>query len=238
METNEKIFEEIAEAMRTGTLEEIEELVEQYAGEVDEEELEYPSYEEEVLAVAVRESNYDYVSEHAGDFDLNTEENSWGTPYSPYLHETDDEGILQILYDNDAFIDWEDYEDHPIVIDGSAWVVVYFSAEFQEEVYGKILEYLGYDPDELIETLDNPSMASSVTVEAYSLSDVAEILEWQIEDGEIRFRDFSYGLSETGIQIKAILEELGYEFDYIGCEMRDRCTGIYLLKHNRRILVT
>ena len=230
METNEKIFDEIARAMRFGSLEEIEELVERYAGEVVEEDLEYPSYEEEVLAVAVREGNYDYVCEHAADFDLNIKENSWGEPYSPYIDETENENIRQALYDRGAFVDWEEFRNAPIAIDAANGVVISFTAEFQEEVYEQVLDYLGYDPDELIESLEDPSLSFTTQVADYSLDKVEELLDWVVDDEEIRFTDFGYGVSENGDQIMEILEALGFEFDYVGSNIRDQANGVYYLK--------
>ncbi len=85
--TNDMIFDEIKTLMQSADLEEIEEKVEEYADICDEDDLEFPSYEEEVFCIAVREGNADYVSAHANDFDLNSSEDSWGNPTCPYIYE-------------------------------------------------------------------------------------------------------------------------------------------------------
>ncbi len=227
--TNEQIFDIISSAMETKYLDEIEELVEEYKSLCDENDLEYSSYEKEVFAIAVRTGNEEYIEEHAEDFDLNSAENYWGDPYCPFLNETEDEGIRQVLLDHGAFVDWENYDTCPFATDTSNWFVISFTADFQEEVFGKILEYLGYDEDEFFETVEDWDQADSVFVGEYSLSDLMKYMEWEPEDGEIRFQDFGYTTSENGAKIMDVLEELGYELDFIGTQSKFETTGVYYL---------
>lgn len=227
---NDYIFNEIKTLMQTADLEEIDEKVQEYADLCNEDNLEFPTYEEEVFCIAVREGNADYVYAHANDFDLNSSEDSWGNPTCPYIYEAKDDSIVQILYDCGAYVDWEEYESYPIAIDTSNGFVISFTAEFQEEVYKKILDYLGYDTDEFVETIEDDDLASSVHVFEYTLSSVMNIFEWRIDDDEVVFEDFGFTSSDEGYAIRDILTQLGYEFQYVGNSSRREHIGVYFIE--------
>lgn len=182
------------------------------------------------FCIAIRVGCKAYVQDHCDDVELNRED-GWS---SPYLDETDDKDMRDLLISCGARVNWMEYDGYSLAIETVNYSVLSFTESFQDAVFQKLLSVLSLTSTQLAEiladekALENYQMPS--VLDEFSLEEVCEALQIELDEGDVSLSSFGYMDSDDGSNVKDIVEALGWQFDFEGQEWGLGASGVYYIE--------
>lgn len=222
--TNEQIEELLEKALADNDCERAEQIVED-----NEEDYDGDLYEA-AFRIAVQQACYDYVSEHYDDVELNDIDGCW----SSYLHETEDEGIIDFLASVGAYRDWDEFCDYKFAVETVNNTVLAFDSDFHREVVDKVLSVIGLSESAIASKLDDGSAEEYELPDTLSgidtgtLQELCEVLLITSEEGIFTLGE--YEGDECGWQVRELIESLGWDCTFEGESWKFETNGVYYIK--------
>lgn len=213
--SDEEIEEEIDQffANASDDFSELDEFLSEHEGEYGGDIAEYAFRE------AIRSGNYQYVEEHADDFDLNDSDGA-----SSFIEETDDDEMKTLLMDHGAFKSYDDYSECRYAMETVNGNILAFDPDFQRAVYEKYKEITGLTEERIREIIADGGYDEELDREVES--EMGEIGVIITESG-VEFEDREY---ENGYDLNDLLEDLGYELSFEGDSWKLETVGVYFIK--------
>lgn len=129
--TEKELLAAFQQAFKDGDKERVEALKEAHEDDVDD-------VEEVAFHAAVLANNYAYCTSHIGEIDL------WPDGgHTPYVSETDDPQILDLLFMHGAIRDTDEYDDCRFLMASIDSFIIAFEPDLAEEVFKKLLQEEG-----------------------------------------------------------------------------------------------
>jgi hypothetical protein len=187
----------------------------------------FNNIEDLMFRAAVRAGNYSYVEEHVNCVDLNP---NVGVT-SLYLDEASDDSIRELLMQYGALMDLDEYDGYySLAIDTVTDAVLSFTTSFQKQVFDKFMDVSGMSQDQLKRALeDEDSLIDTNLPEPladYNLQDIHNAFRFIIKDEKVEIDTYGYLNEVSGWELKAIIEALGWEFEFEGVSWKLETNGV------------
>jgi len=222
--TNEQIEEMLEKALADNDCETAEQIVadneDDYEGDIA----------EAAFRIAVQQACYDYVSDHYEDVELNDIDGCW----SSYLHETEDESIIDLLTSVGAYRDWDEFCDYKFAVETVNNTVLAFDEEFHKEIWDKVVSILGLTEAQIAKKLESgeaeeyelPDEISGM--DTGTLQELCDVLLVTAEGDTLSLDEYSG--DECGWQLRELVESLGWDCAFEGESWKFETNGVYYLK--------
>ena len=224
-EDDDKIMKLLREALAEDDPETAEQIVEDNQDDYD------GDIEEVAFRIAVQEGCYDYVENHYEDVELNDDGDC-----SSYLHETEDEGIIDLLTSVGAYRSWDEYSDCRFAVETVNDTVLAFDPDFQREVFDKLLQKLGLSEKQVAEKLDNGEadeyeLPEDFDVDVSTLQEVCNLLLVNSDGDNIVLGEFdSMDDSVQSWVLRQLVESLGWNCSFEGEMWKFETNGVYFIE--------
>ena len=229
MNKNENIVvEQIKQAFAKNDLKIVEQLVSENESEYDDD------LNEIAFRIAVQVGCYSYVYDHYEDVELN--DINYGE-CSSYLHETDDEGIIDFLTSVGAYRSCDEYDGYMFAVETVNGSILSFDTDFQHEVFNKFLEKTKLSEKKVIELLESGKAAEYDLpdeigcIDVDTLQEACDLLKVSTDGEKILLEEFDYmDDSVHGWTLRELIENLGWHCSFEGDSWKLETTGVYFIK--------
>ncbi len=222
--TLNEILSRLKEAFESEDIDRVEELVNEYEDDFDDENL-----GQKALELAVEAGCTDYVEEHIDDFD------TWDMAYLMNL--TDDPEMIETLNGHGIYHDWEYFDGFRFAYETVNGTVLSFDSDFQKEVWAKYMEEQSLNDERVVELLEKFSTGEDLSEEEEELEMACELLKVSVsEDGTLQLGEYGWSgeveseCGASGFDLVELLENLGYDIKFEGEQWKLETNGVYYLE--------
>lgn len=222
--TLDEILSQLKKAFEAEDIERVEELVNEYENEIEDENL-----GQKALELAVESGCTDYVEEHIEDFD------TWDMGY--LLDLTEDPSMIEVLNDHGIYHEWEYYDGSRFALETVNGTVLSFDPDFHKEVWVKYMEEHNLSDESVVALLNKLSTGEDLNDEEEELEMVCDLLKVSVSDnGTLQLGEYGWSgeveseCGASGFDLVELLENLGYDIKFVGERWKLETNGVYYIE--------
>ena len=217
--TLDEILSRLKEAFESEDIDRVEELVNEYEDDFDDENL-----GQKALELAVEAGCTDYVEEHIEDFD------TWDMAYLMNL--TDDPGMIEALNDHGIYHDWDYFADFRFVFETVNGTLLCFDPELRKEALEKYMSQNSLTREQIAAILSDEELDDALVIDPDDVKYACELLGISLVDGEL-VPDEPDSMGDypiDGWEAMDLLERLGYDISFEGESWKLETNGVYYIE--------